>query len=50
MTEIFSIMWRFLNIPITLEGYTFKIWHPMAFAFIVTAIWNVVVQKGGEKA
>ncbi len=49
MPEILQGAWDILNIPITIDGFTFAIWHPMGFMFLTLLIFNMIFGGGAGK-
>lgn len=42
MKFLFEKVWVFFTMKLNIDGYKFEIWHPYAFAIIVTVILKMI--------
>lgn len=50
MGDIINAAWDIISIELSYEGFTFKLWHPLAFTFIITLLLRLFLfRKGGNE-
>lgn len=45
MQGLFDAGWKILSMELTFEGFTFQIWHPMAFGLLIYLLFHLLLVK-----
>ena len=49
MKGLFEAGWKILSIEMTFEGFTFAVWHPLAFGFLIWILFHLLLFKSNKE-